>query len=128
VEEVPAERGDILDIDGEPLVTERDVWRVGIDKTRIGAGQWSSQARRLGELIWREPDDYVARVEAAGDKAFVEAITVRQEDPGIDFSVQDARDIEGVNVVEDTMELAPTSSFALPILGRSGEATAEIVE
>ncbi len=128
VEEVPAGRGDVLDIDDEPLVTERDVWRVGIDKTRLENGELATQARRLGELIWREPDDYVARVEAAGDKAFVEAITVRQEDPGIDFSVQDARDIEGVNVVEDTMELGPTSTFALPLLGRSGEATAEIIE
>ncbi|MFV2144153.1 penicillin-binding transpeptidase domain-containing protein [Isoptericola sp. G70] len=128
VEEVPAGRGDVLDIDDEPLVTERDVWRVGIDKTRLENGELATQARRLGELIWREPDDYVARVEAAGDKAFVEAITVRQEDPGIDFSVADARDIDGVNVVADTMELGPTSTFALPLLGRSGEATAEIIE
>ncbi|WP_243400772.1 MULTISPECIES: penicillin-binding transpeptidase domain-containing protein [Isoptericola] len=128
IDELPAERGDILDVDGEPLVTERDVYRVGIDKTRIASTQWAAQARRLGKMIWTDPADYVARVEAAGDKAFVEAITVRQEDPGIDFSVGRARGIEGVNVISDTMELAPTSSFALPILGRSGEATAEIIE
>lgn len=128
VEELPAGRGDILDIDDEPLVTERDVWRVGIDKTRLEKGELATQARRLGELIWREPDDYVARVKAAGDKAFVEAITVRQKDPGIDFSVPKARNIDGVNVIADTMELAPTSTFARPVLGRSGEATAEIIE
>jgi cell division protein FtsI/penicillin-binding protein 2 len=122
------DRGDVVDIDGEPLVTERDVWRVGIDKTFIEPEEWEPRARQLGEMIWADPADYVARVEAAGDKAFVEAITVRQEDPGIDFSVEDARDVHGVNVLEDTMELAPTSSFAAPVLGRSGEATEEIIE
>ncbi|WP_407320191.1 penicillin-binding transpeptidase domain-containing protein [Isoptericola halotolerans] len=121
-------RGDVVDIDGAPLVTERDVWRVGIDKTFIEPEEWEPRARQLGEMIWTQPDDYVARVAAAGDKAFVEAITVRQEDPGIAFSVDDARSVDGVNVVADTMELAPTSSFAAPVLGRAGEATAEVIE
>ncbi len=128
VEHLRPGRGDILDIDGEPLVTARDVWRIGIDKTHLDPGEWEARARDLGKLIWREPDDYVERVVAAGEKAFVEAITIRQEDSGVDFTVEDARSIDGVNVLADTMELAPTSSFALPILGRAGEATAEIIE
>ncbi|PZR53555.1 penicillin-binding protein [Xylanimonas oleitrophica] len=131
VERVAAERGDILDGKGEPLVTTRPVWRIGIDKTRAGADTWDASARALAELVTAggvavDPQAYAERVAAAGPKAFVELVTVRQE--GSDVDVDAARGIVGVNVIPAERELAPTSTFARPILGRSGEATAEIVE
>lgn len=123
-----ADRGDLLDGDGEPMVTERGVWHIGVDKTAVeGLGQ-ESAARKLAKLVGLEPNEFFARVEAAGEKAFVEAITIRKKNPGTDFSVDDARDIIGVRAVEDSLELGPTSDFAKPILGRVGEATKEVVE
>ncbi|MFI2104195.1 penicillin-binding transpeptidase domain-containing protein [Isoptericola sp. NPDC019693] len=128
VRTLDADRGDLLDGDGKPMVTERGVWRIGVDKTAVeGLGQ-ESAARDLAQLVGLEPNEFFARVEAAGDKAFVEAITIRQENPGVDFTVDEAREIIGVQAVEDTLELGPTSTFAAPILGRVGEATKEIVE
>jgi cell division protein FtsI/penicillin-binding protein 2 len=128
VERTPAERGEILDVHGEPLVTERDVWRIGIDKTFISSDEWDAQARELAELVGLDPDEYAARVTSAGERAYVEAITIRDEDSGVSFDESDARAIDGVNVIGDTMALAPTADFARPILGRAGEATAEIIE
>lgn len=131
VSRVQADRADILDGAGQPIVTARDVWRLGIDKTRVGADAWESSARALAELVAEggtamDPAAYAEKVAGAGDKAFVEAITVRQEAPVVDVAA--ATGIPGVVAVEDTMELAPTSTFARPVLGRAGEATAEIVE
>ncbi|MGF0118470.1 penicillin-binding transpeptidase domain-containing protein [Promicromonospora sp. Marseille-Q5078] len=123
-----ADRGDLLDGDDEPMVTERGVWHIGVDKTAVqGLGQ-ESAARDLAQLVGLEPNEFFAQVDAAGEKAFVQAITIRQKDPGVDFTVDEARDIEGVIAVEDTQELGPTSDFAKPILGRVGEATKEIVD
>ncbi|MDO8145776.1 MULTISPECIES: penicillin-binding transpeptidase domain-containing protein [unclassified Isoptericola] len=130
LEVLAPDRGDLLDVRGEPLVTARDVWRIGIDKTFLEPEEYEQQATELAELVGLDPAAYAARVEGAGDKAYVEAITIRQDrkTSGVSFTARDARSIAGVNVLADTMELAPTSSFARPILGRAGEATAEIIE
>lgn len=128
VDEAPARRGDILDGQDQPLVTERDVWRIGIDKMNLDPAVHEPTARALAEVVGLDADAYAAQVAGAGEKAFVEAITIRQEDPGTDFTVDDVRAVDGAAVVPSTMLLAPTSTFARPILGRAGEATAEIVE
>ena len=128
VKTLDADRGDLLDGDGEPMVTERGVWHIGVDKTAVeGLGQ-ESAARELAQLVGLEPNEFFARVEAAGEKAFVEAITIRKKNSGVDFTVDDARDIIGVRAIEDSLELGPTSTFASPVLGRVGEATKEVVE
>ncbi|MFC8599519.1 penicillin-binding transpeptidase domain-containing protein [Isoptericola sp. NPDC057191] len=123
-----SDRGDLLDGDDKPMVTARGVWHIGVDKTAVeGLGQ-ESAARDLAQLVGLEPNEFFAQVEAAGDKAFVEAITIRKQNPGVDFTLDDALDIIGVRALEDTQELGPTSTFAKPILGRVGEATAEVVK
>ena len=128
VKTLDADRGDLLDGDGKPMVTERGVWHIGVDKTAVqGLGQ-ESAARDLAQLVGLEPNEFFARVEAAGEKAFVEAITIRQENAGVDFTVEEAQDIIGVRAVEDTQELGPTSTFAVPVQGRVGEATKEVIE
>ena len=63
---------------------------------------------------------------AAGPKAFVEAITVRQNDAAYDVGA--LLTIPGVNAVKDQIPLAPTRTFARPILGQVGQATKEIVD
>ncbi|QAY64884.1 penicillin-binding protein [Xylanimonas allomyrinae] len=131
VSTVQAQRADILDGTGEPLVTTRDVYRLGIDKTHVDASAWDASARALAALVSDggvavDADAYAQRVQSAGPKAFVELLTVRKDGSGID--VEGARAIPGVGVIADSAALAPTSTFARAILGRSGEATAEIVE
>jgi cell division protein FtsI/penicillin-binding protein 2 len=68
----------------------------------------------------------VKRVEAAGEKAFVEAIVLRKADATRALAA--ASDLEGVGVLRDTLPLAPTREFARPILGSVGPVTAEIIK
>lgn len=123
---VPAERAEVLDGHGDPVVVPRAVLRLGVDKTWATAEEWDASARALAELLELDPDPYADRVAAAGEKAFVEAIVVRAEDPGVDLDAVSA--ITGARAVEDELPLAPTRTFARPVLGTAGEATAEIVE
>ncbi|WP_298458990.1 penicillin-binding transpeptidase domain-containing protein [uncultured Cellulomonas sp.] len=127
VDRVPAARGTVLGAGGTVLVSDRPVLRLGVDKTRVDAAGQEAAARALAALTGLDPDDYVARVAAAGEKAFVEAIVVRETDPG-DIDVTAARAVPGVIALPDTLPLAPTRRFARPLLGTVGEATAEIVE
>lgn len=122
----PAERGDILGADGAAIVTERPVYRVGIDKTRIPAAEVESAARKLAAVVDVDADGLADRAEAAGPEAFVEAITLREADAVPVLSAVD--EIDGAVALEDTLALAPTREFARPILGTVGEATAEIIE
>ncbi|MFP3802430.1 hypothetical protein, partial [Paraburkholderia sp. SIMBA_027] len=44
---VPAPRGQILGAGDAPIVQDRPVFRVGIDKTKVGADQVDSSARAM---------------------------------------------------------------------------------
>ena len=125
------ERGDIRDGGGRPIVTARPVHRVGIDKTALPEPLTDEQLRAaavdLAELVGLDdPVAYADRVLASGPRAFVEIITVRQ---GSDDVPLDAlADIPGAVALPGELPLAPTATWARPLLGRAGEATAEIVE
>ena len=121
------ERGDIVSASGRKIVTNRKVVNVGIDKTHVDEDQWASSAQRLAKLVDIDEDAYVAKVKAAGDKAWVVAITLR-DDSSREVSDEKLLAIPGVVVQPDEIPLAPTRSFARPILGSVGEATAEIIE
>jgi len=125
--EIEPERGDILGAGGTRLVTDRPVARFGIDKTRVGPGNQASSARRLATLLDVDADDLAARVEAAGDAAFVEALVLRTADvtPAIANGYES---IPGALLVRDEIPLGPTREFARPILGTVGAVTAEIIE
>ncbi|UMG94307.1 NTF2-like N-terminal transpeptidase domain-containing protein [Nocardioides sp. TF02-7] len=124
---LPARRGDVTGADGEVLVTERPVVRIGIDRVRVPAGRAARAADELARLVGVDVAPYVRAVRAAGDRAFVEAITFRKGEvprgvlAGIDG-------IEGALAYADEMALAPTREFAAPLLGRVGPVTAEMVE
>jgi len=122
-----AQRGTVLAGDGTPIVEPRPVWHVGVDKTHVtdAAGQ-ATAAHALAAALHLDPAAYAAAVAAAGPKAFVEAITVRQNDPAYDVAA--LRAIPGVNAVADQLPLAPTRQFARAILGQVGPATKEIVD
>lgn len=120
-----AERADILGAREALIVTDRPVYRIGIDKTLVDGGELAARATELAELVGADAERFAERVQAAGDRAFVEAITLREGDaePVLD----DIEAIEGARALPDTLPLAPTRDFARPILGAVGEATAEIV-
>ena len=120
-------RGDILGAQDEPLVTLRPVLRIGIDKTKVPADEAADSARDLAELLDIDPGAYVKAVKAAGPKAFVEALVLRDEDTK-ELSQAAVEAIPGAVGLAEERPLAPTRDFASEILGRVGPATAEIVE
>ncbi|MFE7630718.1 penicillin-binding transpeptidase domain-containing protein [Kocuria sp. NPDC057446] len=123
---VAADRGDILGADGETLVTERPVRRLGIDRSQLEGADPGEAARRLAAAVDIDADAYAEAVEQAGPEAFVEALPLREED----FRALDAERtaaVPGLLVLEDEMPLAPARGFAADLLGGVGEATAEDV-
>ncbi|CAN5213629.1 penicillin-binding transpeptidase domain-containing protein [soil metagenome] len=119
-------RGDIIGADGLRLVTDRKVVRVGIDKSKVKAKQAGASATALARLVGVDPAPYRARVEAAGELAFVEAITFRAEDVPPEVSGSYA-DIDGAFLLPTEVPLAPTRDFAAPILGPVGEVPADMI-
>lgn len=125
-----AERADVLGADDETIVTDRAVLRVGIDKTHLEEAS-SEELRDSSEAVASlaglgDPMAFADRVEAAGPRAFVEAIVVREDSDIVDLAA--VREIPGGVTIADEIPLAPTSGFARALLGRAGPATAEIIE
>lgn len=123
---VAAQRGDILGNQGQTLVTERPVINVGINKEGLEESKWASSAKALAKLVEIDADAYAKRVEAAGPRAFVQAITLR-DDEDLEITRAQFEAVPGALVQSASLPLAPTRSFARPILGTVGEATAEMV-
>ncbi|MCF6376610.1 penicillin-binding protein [Nocardioides KLBMP 9356] len=123
---ITPDRGDITGADGSVLVTERPVLRYGLDKTEVEGAQVARSARRIARILDVDPASYVDRAEAMGPDAFVEAVVLREEDAR---EVLPAfRKVPGALAVNDTLPLAPSREFAAALLGRVGDATAEVVE
>lgn len=122
-----AARGEILGSNGKALVTNRPVVRVGIDKTRAAADEWDSSARALAKLMDIDPDAFATRVKNSGEKAWVEAIVIR-DDADRTVTDEQIKAIPGAVGQASELPLAPTRTFARPLLGSVGEATAEIIE
>jgi cell division protein FtsI/penicillin-binding protein 2 len=120
------DRAPILGAGGTPIVQPRKVYRIGIDKTKTSGSEAVTSARVLAAALDIDVDNFVSAVEKAGPRAFVEALTARVGSP--QESAARAVDAPGVHLVQDERMLAPTSTFARPILGVVGDATAEIVE
>ncbi|MCW2814728.1 MAG: penicillin-binding protein transpeptidase [Nocardioides sp.] len=124
---VGASRGDILGAGGVALVTERPVVRVGIDRGRVPKGRAGRSASQVARLVGIDAGPYAAQVEASGPRAFVEAITFRQDQlPRAVLRGYEA--IQGATLVAVDAPLAPTRDFAAPILGTVGPVTAEMIE
>ena len=123
----PAARGSITDAEGESIVSNRPVIRVGMDKTHTGKENWESSAKKLAKLVDIDEQAYAQRVMAAGDKAWVEAIVLR-DDATREVTDEEIKGIPGAGFHNDELPLAPTRSFARPLLGSVGKATAENIE
>lgn len=124
---IPATRGEILGAKGEVIVTDRPVLRFGIDRVRVSRAEAGDSARALAQLVGVDVAPYVNAVKAAGDRAFVEAISFREAEvpPAV---LAGFEEIPGAVAIADEISLAPTREFAAPILGRVGPVTAEMIE
>jgi len=126
VSSVLADRGDILGAGGAPIIIERPVSRVGIDKPTLKDADPAASARALAGLVGIDPGPYVKAVKAAGPQAFVEAIVYRREELPAAVTAGVVA-IPGSRIIAGDLPLAPTRDFAAPLLGKVGEVTAEII-
>lgn len=121
------DRGELLDENGDAIVTLRPVVRIGIDKSLVSAEEAKTSATRLAKLVKINTDTYADLVAKAGAQAFVPAIvfrataTDRPENKAV-FAIPGALPIEAEQM------LAPDRDFARSVIGTVGDATKEIVD
>ncbi len=118
------DRAPITDAAGEPLFTETEVVDVGVDPAQVT--DLPALASALSEATDIPAEDIVADVEAAPEGQFVPVITLRR--PAFEDIRADVFDLPGAVFPTGTRLLPPTSRFAVALLGRTGPATAEILE
>lgn len=119
-------RGPILGPGNTPIVVERDVVRLGLDKSTLTEKQEVASARKIARSLDLDVDSFVRRTKDSGPEAFVEAVVLRKAD-----AVNLPRSygpIKGAVAIGSQLPLAPTKEFAAPLLGTVGEATAELIE
>lgn len=123
-----AKRADIVGAGNTPLMTERAVFQIGIDKGRVNAGQAASSASALATLLGIDPTAYVKAVSSAGAKAFVIARTLRADDPLATSRADAIAAIPGGVRIPGKSVVGPSPTFARGLLGAVGEATGEVVQ
>jgi cell division protein FtsI/penicillin-binding protein 2 len=114
-------RGRILDRDGQPLVEERDVKRVGVIAGQVSDPAATAQA--IAAAVEVDPRPFERAIRNGGREQFVEAITLRPEDYAAIQGTVDA--IPGVKVLDGTAQLTPTRGFGRALLGDVRELSAE---
>ncbi|MBA3797674.1 MAG: penicillin-binding protein [Geodermatophilaceae bacterium] len=119
-----AERAPILDAAGNPIFAPTPVVVVGVDPARVT--DLETLAATLASTLGISAADIVASVSASQPGQFVPIITLRR--PDYDAVRPAIFDLPGTVFREETRQLAPTAGFALGVLGRVGEATAEVLE
>ena len=117
----PARRGDILDRDGEAIVSLRSVHRVGLARDKVE--DVGASVAALADVVDIDERAFTRAVRGAGRQQFVEAITLREADYE---RIEDAlEDVPGGLAVHDRLPLAESRGFAGALLGSVGPATAE---
>lgn len=120
-------RGDILGAGDAPIVTNRPVLRVGLDKSKAGSADVAAAADRIARLVKIAPEPYAKQVAASGPRAFVQAIVLRHDAAGPGL-LDRLGQIPGGVAISDHLPLAPDKDFAGALLGTVGQATAELVK
>jgi cell division protein FtsI/penicillin-binding protein 2 len=120
------DRGAILDGSGQPLVSKQPVVRVGVEPDLIK--NQTSLISALDAAFKSAPVDVdlsglPAQIQAASPKSFIPIVTLRR--PVYDKIRSQIHDLDGTVFVEDTMMLAPSSTFARAVLGTVGDVTKE---
>ena len=121
-------RADILAADGSELTTEREVVDVGLDKTRVTGAEVAASATALATVLGIDAQAYAAKVASAGPRAFVQALTLRVNDPVLTKNLPRIEAVKGASRIPRMAVLGPTRTWAAPILGSVSAATAEQIE
>jgi len=118
------ERAPITDASGAPLFTPTEVVNVGVDTGKVT--DLPALAAGLSAATGISAADITKEVTAAPKGQFVPVITLRRPD----FEAIRAKvfDLPGAVFPTGTRLLAPTSRFAVALLGRVGTATAEVLK
>ena len=119
-------RAALQDATGAPLFTPTAVVTVGINPANVR--DLSSLAVRLAAVpaLQTTAGEITSAVNAAAKGQFVPVITLRR--PVYEQVKAAIFDLPGTQFQSETRLLPPTSTFAKPLLGSVGPATAEIVE
>jgi cell division protein FtsI/penicillin-binding protein 2 len=117
-------RGEIIGANDDPLVSERPVVVVGLERSRTS--DVAASATQIGSITGVDGAALAKRVQAAAPDTFVAAITLRKD------AYQKVRaqlqPIPGAVFQESTLSLGPTADFARALLGTVGPATADVVK
>jgi len=124
LERVRGQRGDVLDRDGQPLVTDQPVVDVQVDPA--GAEDPGALAQQLSDELGVDAASLAERIASAPEGQAVPVITLRRAAWDEVSGVVGA--LPGVQTLPGELPLAPSSSFARDLLGVLGDATAELVE
>ncbi|MBB5832447.1 penicillin-binding transpeptidase domain-containing protein [Brachybacterium aquaticum] len=127
VADLEATPGTITDRDGTELYGPVDVKVLGLDKSQLEEADVDAAARELAGILGTDPDRLASTAAAAGDEAFVPALTIRVADEG-SYRLDDAAQVPGFHVVEEQRPLALERDYAPGVLGSLREATAEDIE
>jgi hypothetical protein len=123
VEHVLPERAALQDAAGTPLFARTDVVTVGVQPSKVT--DLTGLATTLARVLEIDAADIVADVKKASPNAFVAVITLRRSD----YEKVRGRihELPGTVFQEGQQLLAPTRTFAQPLLGRVGPATADVL-
>jgi cell division protein FtsI/penicillin-binding protein 2 len=118
------DRAPITDATGAPIFTPTEVVNVGVDPGKVT--DLPGEAATLAAATGIAADEIVADVQKGKAGQFVPLITLRR--PDFEKIRAQVFDLPGVLFPTATRLLAPSSRFAVGLLGRVGTATAEIIE
>ncbi|SFE75015.1 penicillin-binding transpeptidase domain-containing protein [Blastococcus tunisiensis] len=118
------DRAPLTDAAGAPLFTPTEVVNVGVDPGQVT--DLAALAAALSAATGIAAEDIVADVQAAPAGQFVPVITLRR--PDFEQIRAQVFDLPGAVFPTSTRLLAPSPRFAEALLGRVGDATAEVIE
>ncbi|WP_448627397.1 penicillin-binding transpeptidase domain-containing protein [Geodermatophilus sp. URMC 64] len=118
------ERAAITDATGAPLFTPTEVVNVGVDPGQVT--DLPALAAALSAATGIDAQQIVTDVQKAQPGQFVPVITLRR--PDFEAIRAQVFDLPGAVFPTDTRLLAPSSRFAVGLLGRVGAATAEVLD
>jgi cell division protein FtsI/penicillin-binding protein 2 len=118
------DRAPITDASGAPLFAPTEVINVGVDPGKVT--DLPSLASALGAATGIAADQITADVQKAKPGQFVPVITLRR--PDFEKIRTQVFDLPGAVFPTSTRLLAPSSRFAVALLGRVGAATAEVIK
>ncbi|MBV9409966.1 MAG: penicillin-binding protein, partial [Acidimicrobiia bacterium] len=116
-------RAPLLDRNGTPLLTPTPVVTVGVEAGRVVPATAVPILQRTTGI---DPTRVTAAIAAAKPGTFVPVITLRR--PAFDPVKATLNAVPGVVFQTATVDLAPTPTFALPVLGKVGPATADALK